>query len=300
MKRTRTSTAGHGFTALGYGRRLLLMACIFVLMMALAGSAGTLAGGIYKAGGREYLIAVNLLQNLIGFCGTALVTALFVSTRPFAMLGMNRAGSYRALVGLLLAFALGIPFLNQVTWWNTQIHLPEAMQAFEALLRRWEDAALQATGVMLDTTSVGGLIVNILVIGIFTGLSEELCFRGCMQRVIASGGINGHVAVWLTAVIFSVLHFQFFGFLPRVLLGAFFGYLFLWTGSIYISAAAHALNNSLYVLLHWLTLRGVAVSHTDRWGVAEHGFPAEACVSLALVLVVLVGLRSYLFGAKKV
>ncbi len=293
------ASSGYGFTQLTYGRRLLLLACVFVLMMVLAGSAGSLASGLYPVNSREYLIAVSLLQNLIGFCGTALVVAIFLSTRPLAMLGLNRGGTGRALLGILLLFAVGIPFLNQVTWWNTQMHLPSFMGGVEQTIRSWEDAALVTTETMLASRSVGGLIVNILVIGVFTGFSEELCFRGCMQRVIGSGGMNGHVAVWLTAVIFSLLHFQFFGFLPRVLLGALFGYLFLWTGSIYISAAAHALNNSLFVLLHWLALRGITTAETDTWGVTTHGFPAIACMSLALVLCILVGMRGYLFSTRK-
>ncbi|MBD5232268.1 MAG: CPBP family intramembrane metalloprotease [Bacteroidales bacterium] len=291
---------GYGFTGLTYGRRLLLLACVFVLMMVVAGSAGSLASHCFKVGSRDYFIAVSVLQNLIGFCGTAFVCAIFLSTRPLALLGLNRLGTSRALLGIVLAFAVGLPFLNQVVWWNSQMHLPAFLGSLESQMRSWEDAALTTTNVILGGKSVGALVVNVLVVGVFTGFSEELCFRGTMQRVIASGGIGGHAAVWITAVIFSLLHFQFFGFLPRVLLGAFFGYLFLMTGSIYIAATAHALNNSLYVVVHWLELRGYSTGNFEHWGVTTHGFPAVACVSLCLLLCVVVGMRGYLFSTKKV
>lgn len=299
MAKRNTNTSTH-FTTLTYGRRLLLMACIFVLMMVLAGFSAQFAGNWFKPGSRDFLICVSVLQNLIGFCGTAFFTALFLSTTPLSMLGLTRLGTSRALLGIVLIFAVGIPFLNQITWWNTQMHFPSALSALEQTLRQWEDAALHSTDSMLATRSVGGLIVNILVIGIFTGFSEELCFRGTMQKVIGSSGHNGHLAVWITAVIFSLLHFQFFGFLPRVILGAFFGYLFLWTGSIYISATAHALNNSIFVLLHWLTLRGYTPGNFDGVGVTHSGFPAIACLSLALVLCIMIGMKPYLFSTRKI
>lgn len=289
-----------GFTQLSYGRRLLLLACIFVVMMVLAGSATTLVFKALPAGSRQALLASSVLQNLIGFCGTALLASIFITTRPLRMLGLRTAPSGRALLGALLLFAAGLPLLNQVTWWNTQFHLPASLHSLEEMMRQMEEAASSATSTMLSTTSVTGLLVNVLVIGVLTGFSEELCFRGALQRVIASGtGARRHVAVWTAAVIFSVLHFQFFGFLPRVLLGAFFGYLLLWTGSIYVPAFAHALNNSLYVLLHWLQLRGSAPENVDSLGVSTHGFPALACVSLALVILVLAGLGRYLFSSSR-
>jgi len=269
------------------------------MMMVVAGQAASLASGIYTPDSRNYFILMSIVQNLIGFCGTALITAIFLSTRPMTMLGLNRMGHISSILGILLTLAVGLPFLNQTVWWNAQMHFPSVLSPLEQTLRVWEETALDTTSVLLDTNSTGGLIVNILVIGIFTGFSEELCFRGAIQRIIGSAGMNTHLAVWITAIIFSLLHFQFFGFIPRVLLGAFFGYLFAWTGSIYTCAAAHALNNSIVVITHWLTANGYASLDFDSIGVTEHGFPALACISLALVLCVLIGMRRYMFPTTK-
>lgn len=299
-RRSPQAASSYGFTTLTYGRRLLLTACFFCLMMVLAGFSTQIAANFFASGTRNFYIATSVLQNLIGFCGGAAVTALFLSTKPLALLGLDRVGSSHALLGIVLVMALGLPLLNQVTYWNEHFHLPPALASLQDTFRSWEDTAQAATRVMLDTRSFGGLVVGILVIGIFTGFSEELLFRGTFQRVLASGGMNSHVAVWTAAAVFSLLHFQFFGFLPRLLLGAFFGYLLLWTGSIYISAAAHALNNSVYVLLHWLTLRGDTSIHADYLGVTTSGFPAIATVSLVMTLIVLIGMRRYLFSTHKV
>lgn len=285
--------AGWGLTSLSSGRRLLLLGCIFVLMMVLASFSTGIAAQVASSGSRQYLLAVNALQCVIGFAGTALLTALFVSTRPLALLAMNRGLSSRAVLGVILVMALGVPFLNYVTHINEQITLGGG--EIYRTLRSWEDLAAATTGSMLDTRSTGGLIAGVLVVGVLTGLCEELLFRGALQRILSASGMGAHAAVWTAAVIFSLLHFQFFGFLPRVLLGAFFGYLLLWTGSVYVSATAHAINNSVYVLLHWLALRGADTTAIEQAGVTSAGFPAMAMLSLVLVLVLLVGMRKQFF-----
>lgn len=292
--------AGFGFTQLTYGRRILLMFCFFVLMMVLAGFASSIAAALAPTGSRNFYLLTSVFQNLIGFAGTAFVTALFMSVKPMTMLGLNRVCRWRNLLGIILVFAVGLPFLNQTVWWNEQLHFPSFMTGIEQTIRSWEESALSATGTMLSGNSVGDLLINILIIGVVTGFCEELVFRGTFQRVIGSGGLGPHAAIWITAILFSALHFQFFGFLPRLLLGAFFGYLLYWTGSVWVSAMAHALNNSITVTISWLIANGMAAQSLDTVGVTKSGFPAIACVSLALVMCVLFGMRSYLFSTKKV
>lgn len=286
----------YGFTQLTYGRRVLLMFCIFVMMMVLASFAIRLASHMAAPDTRANLLWTSVFQNTIGFAGTAFVTAVFLSTRPMEMLGITRVGKLVSITGILLIFAVGIPFLNQTIWWNSQMHFPDSLKSVEDTLRHWENMASDKTAVLLQGTSIETLIVNVLIIGVLTGLCEELAFRGAMQRVIGSGGLGSHAAIWITAIIFSILHFQFFGFIPRVLLGALFGYLFYWTGSIWISATAHALNNSIYVVTSWMVANNFAAPSIESFGITTHGFPAIACISLCLVLFIMVGMRKYLFS----
>lgn len=282
-------------TDLTYTKRLVLMACIFVFMMAMASFASMLSNYFATPGTRTHLLWTSAFQNIIGFAGTAIVCAVFLSHRPPEMLGVTRTGTWLCIGGILLIYAVGLPFLNQVIWWNSQMHLPDTFVSFETTIRSWEENALTQTNIMLQGTSLTTLLLNILVIGIITGICEELVFRGTIQRIIASGPVGAHLSIWITAVIFSILHFQFFGFLPRVLLGAFFGYMFYWTGSVWMSATAHAINNSLYVLLAWLTNNGIHTSAFESFGITTKGFPAIPCISLCLILFVFIGLRKYLF-----
>ena len=106
-----------------------------------------------------------------------------------------------------------------------------------------------------------------------TGIGEEMLFRGTIQRIFSEGKVNTHIAVWCSAFIFSALHFQLFGFIPRMLLGAFFGYLYVWSGSLWLPILAHALNNSLSTLTYY-----DAAIDTLPW-IGNHPTPALAIVS---------------------
>jgi membrane protease YdiL (CAAX protease family) len=87
-----------------------------------------------------------------------------------------------------------------------------------------------------------------LMLAIIPALGEELIFRACFQKVLGRWTGNYHLAIWLSAIIFSSIHFQFYGFFPRMFLGALFGYLLVWSGSIWLPILAHFLNNGMAVV----------------------------------------------------
>ena len=63
---------------------------------------------------------------------------------------------------------------------------------------------------------------------------------------------NIHLSIWASAIIFSAIHFQFYGFIPRLLLGALFGYLYYWSGNLLIPMFAHFVNNAFGVIMIYL------------------------------------------------
>lgn len=283
--RTYSAASFPNDTNLGYFRSLLLMLCIFVLMMILAGICAGLAMGMFPADSRDGILAANVVQNVVAFFGSALMTSFFISSRPFAFLGCLGRLKPLTVFNILICFILGFPFLNEIVYLNAHMHLPQWLAGVEHWMRELENNAGAQVETLLNVHSVGALLVNILIIGVLTGFCEEIFFRGTLQRVLGSHGVNRHLAVWLAAFIFSLLHFQFFGFLPRLLLGAFFGYILLWTGSIWASATAHAIFNSITVVEVWLLHRGVNAKVVEEFGVQTNCFPWIACVSLALVLI---------------
>ena len=85
------------------------------------------------------------------------------------------------------------------------------------------------------------------------GLSEEIFFRGFIQRLFIENKLNHHLAIWFTAILFSAIHLQFFGFVPRVLLGAVLGYLYFYSGNLWLSIIAHTVNNGFAVVMAYIT-----------------------------------------------
>lgn len=134
---------------------------------------------------------------------------------------------------------------------NKGMTLPEWMSGIEEVMRSMEDAAIETTNLLLSGKSIGSLILNVLVIAGLAAVSEELFFRGAMQQFIEEKFKNGHVTVWLTALIFSIVHFQFYGFLPRLFLGAILGYLFLYTKNLWMPIILHFLNNATVIVVNF-------------------------------------------------
>lgn len=192
-----------------------------------------------------------VVQDIFVFTVPAIVVALVATRLPARLLGVEVAPSAPQLLLSILALLCSIPAMNLIVEWNEGWHLPSSLSSVETAMRQLEDNAKNATDMLMEGASVGSLIVSILIVGVFAGFSEEIFFRGALQRIMQATRINGHVAVWTAALIFSVLHFQMFGFVPRLLLGAFFGYVLWWTNSLWIPIAVHALNNSLVVVSTW-------------------------------------------------
>lgn len=234
--------------ALSLGQRLLLLLCVFIVCFILTAAASYVCGRLLAGRAAAMLRISAVMQDLLTFIIPAVVTALLVTRRPAELLGLMKRPPLAAFVGVAVLLFVSIPVQEAVIYWNYHLELPEAWSAFADAARRMEDQANESMRLLLGETSAAAFIANILIIGVLAGLSEELLFRGCFQRLLTTGGVNRHVAVWTVAICFSALHFQLYGFVPRTLLGAYFGYLMLWSGSVWVPVAAHVLNNVLFVI----------------------------------------------------
>lgn len=233
------------------GQRLFLLLCMFLVCYLLTAAAAYVLGRLLADNPAGAVRISAVVQDVVTFIIPAVVTALFVTRRPAELLCLSRKPSVATLLLIAVVLAVSVPAQEAVIYSNYHISLPESMAAFEAIARQLETSAFETLRQLLANTSAGALIVNILIIGVFAGLSEELLFRGCFQRLLTTGGVNPHVAIWIVAFCFSALHFQLFGFVPRMLLGAYFGYLLLWTRSLWAPVTAHVLNNVMFVVTAW-------------------------------------------------
>ncbi|HSJ67412.1 MAG TPA: CPBP family intramembrane glutamic endopeptidase [Anditalea sp.] len=158
------------------------------------------------------------------------------------------------VIPILLSF---IAINSIVIYWNSQIQFPEFMSSFEEYVRRTETDTMRLTTYLTNFENFNEFIAGIIVIGIFAGIGEEYVFRGILQPKLHQYTGNAHLGIWLSAIIFSAIHVQFYGFFPRMLLGALFGYLYLYSGSLFYPILAHILNNSLTVTLVYLNKLGL-------------------------------------------
>ncbi|MDR2980175.1 MAG: CPBP family intramembrane metalloprotease [Bacteroidales bacterium] len=151
----------------------------------------------------------------------------------------------------LLSFVV-IPVVAVLAYVNEKMTLPETLSGIEQWMRNMEDQSAELLELMTNVKGIGGLLMNLVVMAMVPAVTEEFFFRGTMQSVMGEWVKNKHSAIWITAFIFSVIHFQFYGFIPRFLLGAYLGYLLLWSRSLWLPILAHLLHNALSIIFDFL------------------------------------------------
>jgi membrane protease YdiL (CAAX protease family) len=190
--------------------------------------------------------------SLAGLGAGALALPLVLRQRVGDYFAPHRLGAAWWLGGAALLIICLIPFLSTIVAWNANVHFPAGLHDFELWARDKETQAGDLTKFLTDFNTPGRLLVGLLVIALVPGVAEELVFRGVIQRNLVRLFGSRHVGVWLAAAIFSAVHVQFFGFVPRFLLGLVLGYLYEWSGNILVSMAAHFTQNAFQLVLLYL------------------------------------------------
>lgn len=166
------------------------------------------------------------------------------------------------LVALLIIIFMFFDAL--IIEWNQGIVFPESLKGIEKWMKKSEESAGELTKFLTDFKTPSQLIVAMIVVAVLAGVSEELLFRGVLQNITLRASGNPHVAIWFAAFVFSFIHFQFYGFFPRMLLGALFGYLYYWTKNIWVPIFAHFVNNGFTLLMAYLySTKAVEVNIED-------------------------------------
>lgn len=174
-----------------------------------------------------------------------------------------------------------IPLINLLAQLNTQISLPDFMSPIEDWMKQAEESAKQLTETFLRADTIADLLFNLFVIAVIPAIGEELLFRGVVQRLFAEWTRNKHAGIWISAIIFSAMHLQFFGFIPRMMLGVMFGYMLIWSGRMWIPITAHFVNNAVAVLVYFFIQKKQVSKDMETIG-AEPGDWLYAVLSLIL------------------
>jgi len=152
----------------------------------------------------------------------------------------------------LMLFVILIPFLQWTIAINEQMTLPDWLSSVENWMRSMEEQLARQTESFLKMNNFSDLLINMLIIAIVPAFFEELFFRGLIQSFLLEWFRKPWVAILLTSLFFSGVHLQFYGFLPRFILGLVLGYLFYYSGSLWLSVFFHFTNNALCIVFSYL------------------------------------------------
>ena len=216
----------------------------------------------------EHVVQMNRLllffQHLGLFVVPAIIFARLSSSAWKQYLGFRFVMPRIAIASVLVMIA-SLPLINVLAWINEGLVLPEYLSGLEEVFAGMEEKAQKLTSAIAGTGSVVSLGINIIIVALLPALGEEMIFRGLLIPILRKWTGNVHVAVWISAFLFSAMHFQFYGFLPRFVLGALLGYLFVWSKSIWAPILAHFVNNALALVLLFLIARGSISEEVDSF-----------------------------------
>lgn len=270
-------------TTMKLGSRLLILFGLIGIGLIVGSVAGVM---VLPLG----MLGMITAQDIFAFITPAIVAMAFFYRKPLQAMCFDKAPGWLALIIVLAVYCISLPGMNWLVKINEEMSLPSWMSGIEQMMRAAEDRAAEVTKQLLDIHTVGRLLAVTFVVGFMAGLSEEMLFRGAMLRTMQDSHLNKHAVVWLVAFIFSAIHFQFYGFLPRLVLGAWLGYLLVWTRSLWVPIIAHTLNNSTVVVMSYLANKGiVAEDFGDNLGIpAEGAFPWLAIASIIITIAIAV------------
>ena len=213
----------------------------------------------------ELLKLLQLAESISIFILPALLTTYLFSHHPSSYLKVDKAGRVIdfLLVGLLMVVL--IPFINYVSEWNQQLHLPTSLAPLEESMRGLEENVSSVTERFLDVHSVAALSFNLLLIALIPALGEELYFRAVIQTAIREKN-KVVFAVLITAFVFSAIHMQFYGFVPRFLMGMLLGFIFVWSDNLWLPVFAHFVNNGVAVVFYYLKFNDYKVIDMEKIG----------------------------------
>jgi len=227
---------------------------------------------INSSDGLEIARSMQLFGQFGLFIIPPVFFSLLVSEQPFRSLGFTKNISLIVMIsGVLIMFSV-LPIIHYLAELNAQITLPEALSGLENWMKEKEDQAAEMSQRFLEVTSFAGLLSNLFMIAIVPAIGEELLFRSVLQPQLGRAFKNYHIGIAVTAILFGLMHLQFYGLLPRIMLGIILGYFYFWSRSIWIPIIMHFVNNGAAVIVFYLNYNGSIHTEMDDFGATSNYF----------------------------
>jgi len=278
---------------------LLIISCLFIfflagILLALPLFSLSLSGVLSLLADYANPEAIPLLKYLqmiqeVGiFIVPPLLAAFMFSSKPLHYLKLTSHSSWETWVLATVVMVTSIPAISQLIVLNEAMQLPGWLAGLEQWMQEAEEQAKELTDAFLEVNTAGGFLLNLVMIAVLPAIGEELLFRGLFQRLFHEWLGNIHIAIILSGFIFGAMHLQFYGMLPRMMLGILFGYLFYWSGSLWIPVFAHFLNNGVAVTVSFLERQGFIETSLEDFGTTDNLF-------LIISSIILTALTLYLY-----
>ena len=261
----------------------LLLSIVFISILA------PVMGGIDSL---NFIRVMQVLQSVFIFLVPALLCAYLFNEDGWQYLKIKKAVNLKVLIYSIILIVAIQPLISFTGYYNKMMTLPESLSELEQSMQAMENSAAALLERLMADHSPDVVIANFIVIAVAAGITEEFFFRGSLQQLVKKICHNRHVTVWITAFIFSFIHFQFYGFVPRMLLGALLGYIFLWSGNLWIPVIVHTLNNALSVALYYKFHSTPVYDRLESFGTGDTVWATVASIAVTGVILSLLS-REY-------
>ncbi len=208
---------------------------------------------LIRTGNIHILKYLQIIQSVFLFIVPPVIFAFFVTKNPGKWLKTNKGISWQTLILLFFVMLSMFPVTNFLAEINQTFRLPDFLSGVYDWMNQKEQELAVLTEQFLKADSVSEFILNFVMIALIPAIGEELLFRGVLQKIFSEWTKNIHWGIFITAFLFSAVHMQFLTFLPRFFLGIIFGYLLVWTQSLWVPILAHFFNNGFAVIVSYLT-----------------------------------------------
>ena len=229
---------------------LLIFAGSFIFGISMGEMLGAVNTG--EVSGRISLLRYIQASQQTGlFLVPSLIIVRMLRTKGISFLMTDRIPLFKDCFLVCVLALLIIPVTSYTGFLNSRMDLPLWLSGVEDWMKEKEEYASGIMNMMITSPGISTLVLNVIILALIPSLSEEILFRGVVQQLLCRTARSAHAGIIITAIIFSTIHFQFYGFIPRMILGLSFGYLFYWTGNLWIPVMAHFINNSFPIVLSW-------------------------------------------------
>ncbi len=267
--------------------KMLMITAFFALLSSLTASVVWLFlnGKLSETGIMRILQVIQSVGIFI--VPSAIGTWLFYDNRYTDNFGSFKKISPSILSVSIIIMISSTPLISWASYINTNIPVPEALADIWQWMKEKESAAIELTRTFLSGSTATDYAANILIMALLPAIGEEWLFRGMIQPMMARATKNSDIAILITAIIFSALHFQFLTFVPRVILGVILGYLFYLGKNLWLPIAAHFINNFV-AFAAYKYYESNPVNGTDPL-LPSTSIP-NAALTVASLIIVMVGL----------